>query len=133
MNGAERIADERLRQIEAEGWTAEHDDTHDQGELKLAAMAYLAAHEDYTLAEDFWPWEAEAFKPRTRLNALTVAGALIAAEIDRLERKACDTCHGTGFIETAFFADGRECPECWRRNRTSPSGSVGRTHTGGTT
>lgn len=28
MSGAERIAVERRRQIEAEGWTPEHDDEH---------------------------------------------------------------------------------------------------------
>lgn len=31
------IAAERKRQIEAEGWTPEHDDAHDKGELARAA------------------------------------------------------------------------------------------------
>lgn len=39
----ERIAAERTRQIEREGYTPEHDDTHDGGELALAAACYAAA------------------------------------------------------------------------------------------
>lgn len=37
-----------------------------------------------------WPWEAEAFKPTPddRVRELVKAGALIAAEIDRLGRAA---------------------------------------------
>lgn len=34
------IAAERKRQIEIEGWTAEHDDTHSRGEMARAATAY---------------------------------------------------------------------------------------------
>jgi hypothetical protein len=35
--GMELIADERKRQIDQEGWTAEHDDGHDGRELARAA------------------------------------------------------------------------------------------------
>ena len=31
MNGIELITKERTRQIEKEGWTSEHDDTHNDG------------------------------------------------------------------------------------------------------
>ena len=114
MNGAEMIAVERRRQVEAEGWTTEHDDTHEGGELALAAACYaspkpLLVHEkrvvqlnssrgisdayQYDHAErlgyyDAWPWEAEWDKRNQhgRLRQLTIAGALIAAEIDRLMR-----------------------------------------------
>jgi hypothetical protein len=40
MNGIEAIAAERRRQIEAEGWSAAHDDQHVNGELAGAAAAY---------------------------------------------------------------------------------------------
>ena len=40
MTGAELIAKERRRQIEKEGWTAEHDDEHADGSLALAAVCY---------------------------------------------------------------------------------------------
>lgn len=42
VNGSELIATERQRQIEAEGWTPEHDDEHINGELADAAAIYVA-------------------------------------------------------------------------------------------
>jgi hypothetical protein len=79
--GTALIRHERQRQVEAEGWTAEHDDEHVASELSRAAVAYI--RED----RDLWPWEPESFKPsETRIPDLVKAGALIAAEIDRLAR-----------------------------------------------
>jgi len=81
--GAQRISGERKRQIEREGWSAEHDDEHKNGELRDAAACYL------TLATDRWPWSLADWKPSDApIRNLVKAGALIAAEIDRLERKA---------------------------------------------
>ncbi len=40
MTGIERIAAERLRQIEKKGWTPEHDDEHDPEDLEMAAACY---------------------------------------------------------------------------------------------
>jgi hypothetical protein len=85
MNGAERIAAERRRQIEAEGWTPEHDDQHSDGVLALAAGQLVKN------AVDAWfknTWVGEmALKHRgDRIRQLEIAGALIAAEIDRLLR-----------------------------------------------
>lgn len=40
MTGIERIAKERQRQIEEEGWTAEHDEQHTHGELAAVAALY---------------------------------------------------------------------------------------------
>lgn len=37
------IGAERARQIASEGWTAEHDDKHEHGELALAAAAYATS------------------------------------------------------------------------------------------
>lgn len=41
--GVERIAGERRRQIEVEGWTAAEDDEHDSGSLAQAGAAYALA------------------------------------------------------------------------------------------
>jgi hypothetical protein len=38
--GVNRIAAERQRQVDDEGWTPEHDDTHTQGELAGMASWY---------------------------------------------------------------------------------------------
>lgn len=99
------VAAERRRQIEAEGWTPEHDDQHNDGELSLAASGYAMAASDQIQAvahkwdddssmDDFviaptvhepWPhgWEFKLCTPR---QALVKAGALILAEIERLDR-----------------------------------------------
>lgn len=90
MNGIESIAAERRRQIEVEGWTPEHDDEHDCGEMALAAAAYatecVVARKGH--GWQWWPWDRKWWKPRDERSNLVRAGALIAAEIDRLDRKA---------------------------------------------
>lgn len=87
MTGVELIAAERERQVAEEGWTPEHDDEHTSSELVDAAACYcvsaLAEFTDYC-----WPWDAEWWKPSPddRIRELVKAGALIAAEIDRIRR-----------------------------------------------
>lgn len=89
MNGAERIAAERKRQESLHDWSPEHDDEHDTFQLSKAAMAYLsAARGSMAFAEAAWPWDAEWWHPSTDpIRNLEKAGALLAAEIDRLLRK----------------------------------------------
>jgi hypothetical protein len=81
------IAAERKRQMSVEGWTPEHDDEHGGDQLSIAAGCYTMAgwHED-SICPNMWPWEADAWKPKDRIRNLVRAGALIAAEIDRLQR-----------------------------------------------
>ena len=93
MSGADLIAEERQRQMTAEGWTAEHDDDHRHYELAKAGATYaLYAGMGPWLQEIApltWPWEREWFKlsrDRDRIRDFVRAGALIAAEIDRLQR-----------------------------------------------
>lgn len=111
-NGAELIAEERERQIKQEGYDAEHDDEHTEGELALAAICYatpqlIFIRDDRARAvifEDPWPWgdrwdkrytyksgntlpEPSTYTREKRISFLVKAGALIAAEIDRLERQ----------------------------------------------
>lgn len=94
--GAELIAEERQRQIEQEGWSANHDDLHDRFQLSNAAMAYLNPSNS-THVRTFWPWDWKWWKPAQpkdfdekyasyHIKDLVKAGALIAAEIDRLQR-----------------------------------------------
>jgi hypothetical protein len=92
--GVHRILNERRRQITEEGWTPEHDFEHGGGDLARAAVAYvLASYEDGLFMEGeldvsdptaAWPWP-DGWKPSgDPIRNLTKAGALIAAEIDRL-------------------------------------------------
>lgn len=105
MNGAELIAAERERQVRQEGYDSARDDNYtnsDGPELIRAALCYMSmaglAWEDRELArpepmEGMWPWAAHFWKPglndtnASRIRELTKAGALIAAEIDRLQRR----------------------------------------------
>lgn len=85
MNGIERIAAERQRQIEQEGWSAEHDDDHRGGEIAQAAATYaLHSTGKYGFRALTWPWHWSWWKPsQDPIRDLEKAGALIAAEIDR--------------------------------------------------
>ncbi len=88
--GAELIAEERKRQIEVEGWTSEHDDQHSVGAMAAAGAAYAANYAGAdSAALDLWPWEWKWWKPTPNdpVRQLVKAGALIAAEIDRLQRQ----------------------------------------------
>jgi len=113
--GAHLISEERARQISKEGWDEAHDDAHTDHSLALAACAYAAPEQLFRRTRrrdqggeryaDCWPasWLKEYDKrkfiggerparaaeqvPETRIRCLVKAGALIAAEIDRLLRK----------------------------------------------
>lgn len=93
------IAAERQRQITVEGWTPEHDDEHALGEMAMAAASYAAAvHERERVKEhqiysslplplpSLWPWDRDWWKPQDNRRDLIRAGALIAAELDRIDR-----------------------------------------------
>ncbi len=103
------VAAERRRQIEAEGWTPEHDDRHRDKSMALAAACYamFASVSDAERAStdmpgdlttnskplrgwaaflEIWPWERRWWKPKDRRSDLVRAGALIIAEIERLDR-----------------------------------------------
>lgn len=89
MNGVELIAAERTRQVGVEGWSPEHDDEHGDGELAVAAACYAVPRGSVAASAaraQHWPFEPEAWKPGDRIRELAKAGALIAAEIDRLQR-----------------------------------------------
>lgn len=102
-NGIDLIAKERKRQIEKEGFNSTHDAQHEGDELAWAAACYAAPEpifrlEDYAVGPragytfaDPWPewWDEEWDKreKHDRIRKLVIAGALIAAEIDRLKKE----------------------------------------------
>lgn len=83
--GVDLIAKERFRQINEEGFEPAHDDGHTGDELIDAAMCYLDPSDEVIWGMR-WPWNERWWKPKDRLRNLVRAGALIAAEIDRLKR-----------------------------------------------
>jgi len=81
--GVELIAKERQEQIEKHGFDKSHDANNRNCELVFAAMFMLTEDKDY------WPknWDMGwyfKFKEKSYQEKLVIAGALIAAEIDRL-------------------------------------------------
>jgi hypothetical protein len=118
-NGSELITAERQRQVDIEGWTTEHDEQHKGDGLAWAAVCYAAPERVYRRSlrisggehyTDPWPWDWRYDKrhPRcdhtpsvrtgpgvasteTRIRELVKAGALIAAEIDRLQAASDDS------------------------------------------
>jgi hypothetical protein len=101
-NGVQLITEERQRQIDEEGWAPEHDDKHSNFSLVRAAICYAAraagiqcfeaiapTHKRHVY-QDLWPWVRQWDKRQKHgvIRCLTIAGALIAAEIDRVQREA---------------------------------------------
>lgn len=97
--GIDLIETERKRQIEVEGWDEEHDEDHTSMCLTTAAVSYAldvaAEHADVAKSwkeifkkhsVELWPFDLEWYKPTPTdpVRQLVKAGALIAAEIDRL-------------------------------------------------
>ena len=87
-NAASDVLAERQRQITAEGWALGHDDEHVEGQMADAAgcYAHAAAGWNNYSARDRWPWSLKWWKPSTPRRNLIKAGALILAEIERLDR-----------------------------------------------
>lgn len=94
------ITNERNRQKLVEGWSEEHDDQHADGSLARAAACYAVHagnHQDLALLVGLpayrdirpfgWPWALEWWKPKDPRRDLVRAGALIVAEIERMDRK----------------------------------------------
>ena len=85
---ARDVLTERQRQISVEGWTPEHDDKERlPDELALAAASYVCADEQ-NAPPAIWPWDWSWWKPSDRRRNLVKSGALILAEIERLDRAA---------------------------------------------
>lgn len=83
------IESERQRQVHVEDWSPEHDDEHIVGELSRAAACYaLEGTTQDSAVMRYWPWSPNWWKPSDRRRNLVKAGALIVAEIERLDRAA---------------------------------------------
>ena len=93
------VLDERKRQVAVVGWTPEDDDCYLMAELAQAAACYAISgtpadearyiHGRWKDHRDlFWPFARDWWKPTDRRRNLVKAGALILAEIERLDRAA---------------------------------------------
>jgi hypothetical protein len=124
---ASDVLSERRRQVTAEGWTPEHDDKHSNFELTLAAVCYAlcAARPQVEWlwgnggTPQWWPWAKGWWKPRGARRELVRAGALIVAEIERMDRRSLKA----NEIRGSDPHDGKtlcppesRCSECWPEN-----------------
>lgn len=95
--GCELIAKERERQINELGYDVKNDSLYSKNELASAGAVYALDvidrgeevemyGEEATLLQALWPWDFKYWKPtpEDRKRELVKAGALIAAQIDRL-------------------------------------------------
>jgi len=92
----ELIATERQRQVTEEGWSVSNDDRHTSGQLAKAAVCYAMPEDirsaivwNITIRFRIWPWADRFWKPSpdNRIREMVKAGALIVAEIERLQRQ----------------------------------------------
>ena len=110
--GAPPAVAERLRQVREEGYRWDVDDTYQSEQLARAAACYALPYADERRLGHMaagepprqWPWPAVAWKPgkavpedgeiampiEDRIRELEKAGALCAAEIDRLVRRQAE-------------------------------------------
>ncbi|AVE59961.1 hypothetical protein AM352_17075 [Citrobacter koseri] len=80
---------ERQRQKVVEGWTSEHDDQYGKSQLLWASSCYvLNTIQPFNRIPMDWPWAPEWWKPTGPRRDLVKAGALILAEIERIDRAA---------------------------------------------
>lgn len=91
------IYEERTRQIYVEEFRPDQDDHYQAGELARAAGAYASiagdaikrsASDTSNMLTTAWPFDRTWWKPSTPRRDLVKAGALILAEIERLDRAA---------------------------------------------
>ena len=133
LSGVDLIAAERLRQQRDEGFDAAFDADHDLDELATAAMCYacppnLDMRQDLTnrhgdpIPPTEWPWNLDSWKPSTddRVRELVKAGALIAAEIDRIQAAPAISPHWRmpeppmqGALATYYLDSGGEASLSW--------------------
>lgn len=85
---------ERRRQVEAEGYSSDRDDGYVNGELARAAAAYalvgnMVGAPAYIAPIQLWPWSSDTLKadPIELRGNLVKAGALVLAEIERIDRR----------------------------------------------
>lgn len=99
---AGEIKKERERQVSEEGWASEHDDKHTDCSIANAAACYATSYRELMVRtssendplglrdhyETVWPWHEYWNKKyqHDRKRQLVIAGALILAELERLER-----------------------------------------------
>lgn len=87
---ARDVLDERKRQQQVEGYEKDADDEYVNGELASASATYalLASGAEGWRITDHWPWSGVSLKVADSRRMAIKSGALILAEIERIDRAA---------------------------------------------
>ncbi len=128
--GVGLIATERQKQIEKHGFTGQHhlnNPGYSSNQLSKAAVTLLMPELIPNLAWTTVPenWDEEWFEKllnREPKERLIIAGALIAAELDRLRAldslnfQKCESCEKENDIDIMEMDSDSNwfCPECWK-------------------
>jgi putative hydrolase of HD superfamily len=106
-DGMSLIRAERRRQVEVEGYTAEHDAEHGSWALLQAGLAYEldgAIGAIPGAVPERWPWAREFWKPRDPISNLIRAGALYLAAADQGRDTTARVQRCAGLIDAARAA-----------------------------
>lgn len=121
--GVKLISEERREQLEKHNWSLEHDKTHSHGELiKMAAILCTNGTDvkvtsnvgdEFVSGSHVWGLESKLSGDKNKVHRLKVAGALIAAELDKelaaqshIEKQKEDskvTNQGDGWLVTEYW------------------------------
>ncbi|WP_336689399.1 MULTISPECIES: hypothetical protein [unclassified Chryseobacterium] len=128
--GIQLIAKERNHQIDKHGFTAEHHVNHPEwynsNQLQSGAILLLLKEIEGTILQAYPKnWDAEIFQDflvRDVKERLIIAGALIAAELDRLDALEsicylkCTSCEKEFDMDKMHEDSGGDyfCAECWK-------------------
>lgn len=85
-SGIEIIRNERKEQREKHGYDSAHDDQHINSEMVKFAVFCITGYDVHYPSNWDTSHKLKIFK-KDRVDQLGIAGAMIAAEIDRLQRK----------------------------------------------
>ena len=89
-NAARDVLAERRRQVDQEGYSLENDDAHSNGQIARAAADY-AMPGQHPIPGVGW---ASNKAKHSRRDQLIKAGALVLAEIERLDRALANSSDG---------------------------------------
>lgn len=85
--GIGRIAQERWEQVHKHGWTTQHDSTeHPEGGLLMFALYVLTGSQEY-LPATISLSDVSKVREKDLEARIAISGALLAAELDRLDEK----------------------------------------------
>ncbi len=105
--GVSLIAAERQEQIVKHGFSVQNDSEYYSNNELLVAADFCIHETNYVFPEKWDEKYAKKIKAKDRIGQLKVAGAFIAAEIDRMLYEAIPRCEYCGMIQDECICDDK--------------------------